>query len=131
LNEAYEESPREPLISIFLLQLLKARMLRLSECEDDVSLETELQEANSILDSANQNGIVTGDMLFIKGQMLMILQHPQEALQALRAVLDRDPDHPQAPEAIHAVEEWLESRQCGSARETETDPGSIPPKVAN
>jgi tetratricopeptide (TPR) repeat protein len=128
LNEAYEESPREPLISIFLLQLLKARMLRLSECEDEVSLETELEEANSILDSASQNGILNGDMLFIKGQMLMILQHPQKALQALRAVLDRDPDHPKAPEVILAVEEWLESRQCGSARETGRDPGSIPPE---
>jgi tetratricopeptide (TPR) repeat protein len=121
LTETYGESPKEPLTSIFLLQLLKARMLRLSESEDGVSLETELQEGDRILASADQNGIITGDMLFIKGQMLMILKRPEEALPVLRAVLDRDPDHPQAAGAIHAVEQWLEPGQSDSAEEAGTD----------
>jgi hypothetical protein len=56
-----------------------------------------------------------------RGQMLMILERPQEALQALRAALDRDPDHPQAAHAIHAVEEWLAPPPSDSAKEAEID----------
>jgi tetratricopeptide (TPR) repeat protein len=108
LNEAYNESPKDPLTSIFLLQLLKARMLRLSESGSNrLSLETELQEGDRILNFADQNGIITADMLFIKGQMLMILERPQEALQVLRAALDRDPAHQHAADAIQAVKQWL------------------------
>jgi tetratricopeptide (TPR) repeat protein len=105
LRDAYSHCPADSLVNVFVLQALKVEMLEAQDRADTVALREASREAEGVLNAAEQHGILGADLLFIKGQMMMIQRRDEEALQALRRALELDPGHPMVKKLIVAAEE--------------------------
>jgi tetratricopeptide (TPR) repeat protein len=108
LREAYKYGSGERLINVFLLQGLKDQILGLRE--RGVENAPIYAEALAVLENAKAKGFLGAELLFIKGQIMMVLVRSEEALEALGEAIKLDPKHPYAKSAYDAVKEHLDSQ---------------------